>query len=80
MVRTVPSCGVLRAPGAASSNPEVMSVGRLRKPLLWIVIAFFVYAVFKSPDQAASIVKSGGAGLADGVRAVGHFFDALLAG
>ena len=57
-----------------------MGVGRLRKPLLWIVIAFFVYAVFKSPDQAAGIVKSGWAGLGDGVAAVGHFFDALLAG
>lgn len=69
-----------RALQQASSNPEVMSVGRLRKPLLWIVIAFFVYAVFKSPDQAASIVKGGWAGLGDGARAVGHFFDALLAG
>ncbi|MGN6299779.1 MAG: hypothetical protein ACTHN8_01635 [Angustibacter sp.] len=63
-----------------AEQPEVMSVGRLRKPLLWIVIAFFVYAVFKSPDQAASIVKGGWAGLGDGARAVGNFFDALLAG
>lgn len=55
-------------------------MGRLRKPLMWILIAFFVYAVFKSPTQAASIVKGGWTGLGDVLAAVGHFFDALLAG
>ncbi|GAB3591928.1 hypothetical protein GCM10027446_11590 [Angustibacter peucedani] len=54
-------------------------MGRLKKPLLWLVVAFFVYAIFKSPDQAAGIVKSGWDGLLEGLRAVGHFFDALLA-
>ncbi len=54
-------------------------MGRLRKPLLWLVVAFFVYAIFKSPNQAAGIVKGGWDGLLQGLGAVGNFFDALLA-
>ncbi len=61
------------------SAPEVIGVGKVRKPLLWLVVAFFVYAIFKSPDQAAGIVNSGWDGLLEGLRAVGRFFDALLA-
>ena len=52
---------------------------RLKKPLLYLILAFFVYAIFKSPTQAASIVNSGWDGLVEGMRAVGRFFDALLA-
>lgn len=54
-------------------------MGRLRTPLLWLVVAFLVYAVFKSPDQAASVVKTAWAGLAEAFGTLGHFFDALLA-
>lgn len=63
----------------AALEQEVIGVGKVRKPLLWLVVAFFLYAIFKSPDQAASIVKSGWDGLLEGLRAVGRFFDALLA-
>jgi hypothetical protein len=63
-----------------NAGPEVIGMGRLKKPLLWLLVAFFVYAIFKSPDQAAGIVKSGWAGIGEGLQAVGHFFDALLAG
>jgi hypothetical protein len=52
---------------------------KLRKPLMWVVVAFLVYAVFKSPDQAAAMVRAGWSGILDGLAAVGHFFDALLA-
>lgn len=51
---------------------------RLKRPLFWLVVVFCVYAVFRSPDQAAGIVKSAGEGLQDGVGAVMRFFDALL--
>jgi hypothetical protein len=47
---------------------------------MWVVVAFLVYAVFKSPDQAADIVRAAWDGILDGLRAVGRFFDALLAG
>ena len=55
-------------------------MGRIRRPLMWIVVAFLVYAVFKSPDQAADIVRAAWSGILEGLSAVAHFFDALLAG
>ena len=51
---------------------------RVKKILLWVLLAFAVYAIFTSPDQAADIVKTSGSILADGVRNIGTFFDALL--
>lgn len=55
-------------------------MGRARKLLLWTLIAFGIYAIFRSPDQAADIVRTGWDGLAAGVAAVGEFFEALLTG
>jgi hypothetical protein len=54
-------------------------VSRARTVLLWFVVAFFVYAVFRSPDQAASLVRGAVDGLVGALGAVGAFFDALLA-
>jgi hypothetical protein len=51
---------------------------RVKKILLWVIVAFAAYAIFTSPDQAAEIVKTSGSILADGVRNIGNFFDALL--
>ncbi len=53
---------------------------RARKLLLWFLIAFAVYAIFRSPDQAANIVRSAFDGIIGGLSAIGDFFDALLAG
>jgi hypothetical protein len=57
---------------------EEMSMPRVKKILLWLVVAFAAYAIFTSPDQAADIVKTSGSILADGARNIGSFFDALL--
>jgi hypothetical protein len=54
-------------------------VNKLKKPLLWLLLAFFIYAVVKSPDQAAGMVRSAWDGITQGLEAVGRFFDALLA-
>ena len=54
-------------------------MAKLRKPVLWLLLVFFIYAVVKSPDQAASIVHSSWDGIVAGARAIGRFFDALLA-
>jgi hypothetical protein len=53
-------------------------MNRVKKILLWLLVAFAAYAIFTSPDQAADIVKTSGSILADGVRNIGSFFDALL--
>lgn len=52
---------------------------RIRTVLFWFVVAFFVYAVFQSPDQAAALVRGAFEGIMSGLRAIGDFFDALLA-
>ena len=54
-------------------------MNKLKRPLLWLLLAFFIYAIVKSPDQAASMVRSAGDGIGAGLQAVGRFFDALLA-
>lgn len=51
---------------------------RVKRILLWILIAFAAYAIFTSPDRAADILKTSGSILADGVKSIGTFFDALL--
>ena len=55
-------------------------MGRLKRPLIWVLVAFLVYAVFKSPDQAAGIVRGAWDGIVAGLAAVASFFDALLKG
>lgn len=53
---------------------------RARTILFWFVVAFFVYAIFQSPDQAAGLVRGAFDGFAGLLGSVGDFFDALLAG
>lgn len=60
------------------SHGEGVGLGRIRKTLIWVLVAFAVYAVFRSPDQAAGVVRDAVGGLGAGLRAVGDFFDALL--
>jgi hypothetical protein len=51
---------------------------RVKKILLWVLVAFAAYAIFTSPHQAADIVKTSGSILVDGAKNIGSFFDALL--
>ena len=51
---------------------------RVKKIVLWTALAFFVYAIVKSPTQAADIARTGGDITAQGVKSIGSFFDALL--
>ena len=51
---------------------------RVKKILMWVSVAFAVYAIFTSPDRAADIVKTSGEILVDGFKSIGQFFDALL--
>ena len=51
---------------------------RVKKIVLWGVLAFFVYAVVKSPSQAADIVRTIWDIILQGFKSIGSFFDALL--
>jgi hypothetical protein len=51
---------------------------RVKKILLWVLVAFAAYAIVTSPDQSADILKTSGSILVDGARSIGAFFDSLL--
>jgi hypothetical protein len=51
---------------------------RTRRIILLIVLAFVIYAVVTSPNQAADFVQTVFNWLADAVRSVFAFFNALL--
>lgn len=53
---------------------------RIARLLGWILVIFFAYAVFKSPDQAAAMVRSAWDGLVTALGSITAFFDALLQG
>lgn len=52
---------------------------RVKKYVVWFLVAFLVYAIFKSPDQAAAMVGGAFDGVVAVFNAIGRFFDALLA-
>ncbi len=52
----------------------------VKKIVLWLVVAFLLYAILTSPTQAASIFGSAWAVLVTGATNVGAFFDSLLGG
>ncbi|HZW45765.1 MAG TPA: hypothetical protein VFF32_15530 [Dermatophilaceae bacterium] len=51
---------------------------RVKKIVLWGVLAFFVYAIVKSPSQAADILRTLWDIVVQGAKSIGSFFDALL--
>jgi hypothetical protein len=51
---------------------------RVKKILLWVLLAFAVYAVITSPTQAADIVHTTWAIVVEAVTRIGDFFNALL--
>lgn len=50
----------------------------VRKIVLWTVVAFFIYAIIKSPTQAASIVQNAWDIIVQAFKAVGSFFNQIL--
>ena len=53
---------------------------KTKKVILFLVLAFFIYAIFTSPDQAAGIITSIWNILVQGFYALLEFFDSLLGG
>jgi hypothetical protein len=50
----------------------------VKKLLLWTVVAFFLYAVFRYPDQAANIVQGAWDLIVSAAQSIGDFFNNLL--
>jgi hypothetical protein len=57
-----------------------MGMQRVKKILLWLLVAFAAYAIVTSPHQAADILKTSGVIVADGAKNIGSFFNAILHG
>ncbi len=53
-------------------------MGKARKIILWVLLAFFVYAIFTNPDRAADIVANIWGLIVDGFNAILRFFNSLL--
>jgi hypothetical protein len=53
-------------------------VPSLKKILPITLLVFFVYAIVKSPDQAASLVHNLSDIIVQAFKSIGSFFDALL--
>lgn len=51
---------------------------RIKRILQGFLIAFVVYAIITSPNQAASFLSTAWQITVDGLAAIGKFFDALL--
>ena len=51
-----------------------------RKILWWTLVIFALYAVYKSPEQAASAVRSVGDWIGTTISSIFNFFDRVLQG
>ncbi len=50
----------------------------VKKIILWLLVIFVLYAIFVSPAEAAAMVGNVWDILANGVKNVAKFFDALI--
>lgn len=76
---TPPASSVTLIAGYAVACPdEEHEMARAKTVGKWLLLAFVVYAVVKSPAQAADIVHTSFDILAQGVKAIIAFFDTLL--
>jgi hypothetical protein len=50
----------------------------VKKIVLWTLVAFFIFAVFTNPTQAANIVQGAWNIIVQGVSSIGAFFSDIL--
>lgn len=55
-----------------------MALDKVRKVVIWLVVAFIAYAIFKSPAKSGDIVHNIWSILSNGVDQIGKFFDKIL--
>ncbi|MGL5828691.1 MAG: hypothetical protein ACRC0L_03875 [Angustibacter sp.] len=53
-------------------------MAKLKKPLIWTLVIFCLYALIRSPDQSADMVKEAMSGVGEGLESIGNFLDALI--
>lgn len=55
-----------------------MALEKARKVVIWLVVAFIAYAIFKSPTKSGDIVHNIWSILSNGVDQLGKFYDKIL--
>jgi hypothetical protein len=55
-----------------------MSMKRVKTISGWVLLAFLVYAIVKSPTQAADMIRTAFDIIVQGFQSIFAFFDALL--
>jgi hypothetical protein len=63
---------------ADPASPGVTDMPPIKKIVLWLLVIFLLYAIFVSPNEAASLVGTVWDIIVNGVKNVAKFFDALL--
>ncbi len=53
-------------------------MNKIKKPLIWTLVIFCIYALIRSPDQSADMVKEAMGGVGEGLKSIGNFLNALL--
>jgi hypothetical protein len=51
---------------------------RVVRVIGWILLIYLIYAIIRSPTQAADVVRGIFEILANGVRSIATFFDSLI--
>lgn len=57
-----------------------MALDKVRKVVIWLVVAFIAYAIFTSPHRSADIVHNIWSIISNGVGQIGQFFNTILNG
>ncbi|BDZ43079.1 hypothetical protein GCM10025865_23780 [Paraoerskovia sediminicola] len=52
--------------------------GKVKMLLMWLIIAFLVYAVINSPDQSANLLQTIWNVITQAFSSIGQFFSSLL--
>lgn len=55
-----------------------MALDKVRKVVIWLIIAFIAYAIFTSPNKSADIVHSIWSIISSGASQLGRFFSKIL--
>ncbi|PJI93245.1 hypothetical protein [Luteimicrobium subarcticum] len=52
--------------------------GKVKTLLIWLAVAFVIYAIVTSPDQVADVIKSIGSIIGQAFHGIGQFFSSLM--
>lgn len=55
-----------------------MALDKVRKVVIWLVVAFIAYAIFTSPSRSADIVHNIWSIISNGFDQLGEFFNNVL--